>query len=183
MNGSRFCSIGRALINRGFLRGIRIFVILLFFALVCGASLWPVNSSSADEAPFAPTDTDPTLTLAWSSTAWQTTNDVAWGDWDGDGDLDLAFGNHGFDHVYENTGGGLVLAWVSNESSDTQGIAWGDWDGDGDLDLAAGARVYENVGGTLALNPAGGIGWDGGGAGDAAWGIGMGMATLIWPLV
>jgi len=79
---------------------------------------------------------------------------VAWGDWDADGDLDLAAGNY-YDRnrVYENDGLGmansLTSVWTSAETENTRSVAWGDWDGDGDLDLAAGGsgnanRVYEN---------------------------------------
>lgn len=64
---------------------------------------------------------------------------MVWGDWDGDGDLDLAAGNNGPNRVYENTGAGLnaVAAWSSSEADRTIGIAWGDYDNDGDLDLAS----------------------------------------------
>jgi hypothetical protein len=34
------------------------------------------------------------LSLAWSSTQYDDTRSVAWGNWDDDGDLDLAVGNH-----------------------------------------------------------------------------------------
>jgi hypothetical protein len=98
------------------------------------------------------------LSLAWSSPETDVTRSVAWGDWDGDGDLDLAVGNQGEpNRVYENDGGSLSLAWSSPETDDTRSVAWGDWDGDGDFDLAVGNcwgqvnRVYENDGGSLAL--------------------------------
>ena len=81
---------------------------------------------------------------------------MAWGDWDGDGDLDLAAGNSGVNRVYSNDGlgqpGSLASVWTSVDSVSTWSVAWGDWDGDGDLDLAAGNpygqanRVYENDG-------------------------------------
>jgi hypothetical protein len=86
-----------------------------------------------------------TLSLAWSSAEFEQTRSVAWGDWDGDGDLDLAVGNYGQPNwVYANTGGALVSAWTSAESDWTVSVAWGDWDGDGDLDLAAGNLSLEN---------------------------------------
>jgi len=95
----------------------------------------------------------------WSSTDWSDTYSVAWGDVDGDGDLDLAAGNRDYwfgggqpNHVYENDGGTLspTPAWTSFEADITSSVAWGDMDGDGDLDLAAGNqsgqnRVYRNV--------------------------------------
>ena len=95
------------------------------------------------------------LTPVWTSDNTDDhTHSVAWGDWDGDGDLDLAVGNVG-DHlagnrqankVYENDG--LGLADLPDSGLDlgrtyvnTTSVAWGDWDGDGDLDLAAGNAV------------------------------------------
>ena len=75
---------------------------------------------------------------------------MAWGDWDGDGDLDLAAGNdNSATRVYSNDGlgqpGSLTAAWASADTDNTFSVAWGDWDGDGDLDLAAGNHQYPNL--------------------------------------
>jgi hypothetical protein len=100
---------------------------------------------------------------AWSSAETEDTRAIAWGDWDQDGDLDLAVGNYGQpNHVYENEGGMLFLdppndlGWSSDEADLTTSVAWGDWNSDGDLDLAVGNdgepnHVYDNDGGTLTL--------------------------------
>ena len=106
---------------------------------------------------------------------------VAWGDYDGDGDLDLlvaGLGSHdiAFANLYRNTGGtfansGAVLLGLSRASA-----AWGDFDGDGDLDLAmtglttAGVpttRVYRNDGGTFTALAGSFLGVL---AGNIAWG-------------
>ena len=120
---------------------------------------------------------DPGNGFGWVSPDEKSTESVAWGDWDSDGDIDLAVGNWlQVNQVYENDGGTLRLdpingfGWESPEAEQTSDVDWGDWDGDGDLDLAADARVYENDGGTLLLDPDNGLGWDGGGGGTSvAW--------------
>ncbi len=90
----------------------------------------------------------------WANTSQKHSTSLAWGDWDNDGDLDLAIGNHDGNQrsrVYRNDSGTLVDAWQSpsNQPEKTRGVAWGDWDGDGDLDLALANddqenQVYEN---------------------------------------
>ncbi len=99
---------------------------------------------------------------SWASIPSNVTRDVAWGDFDGDGDLDLACANEGQSNtVYLNDGRRLsaVPIWTSGLQNSTTAVAWGDVDGDGDLDLAcANGRgrntLYINGSGMLASLPA-----------------------------
>ena len=86
---------------------------------------------------------------------------VAWGDYDGDGDLDAlvtGLGRIGYStKIYRNDGDGVftdINAWFPGIRYGTA-VAWGDYDNDGDLDLLiAGesvqqelfARIYRNDG-------------------------------------
>lgn len=115
--------------------------------------------------------------------------DAAWGDYDGDGDLDVAFAGG------QDTAGNLVSEVYRNDGSDTftdvgaglvgvggffgGSISWGDYDGDGDLDLVVtGDTNVLNDGGASAIvyrNDAGifvdvGAALDGVIDGRAAWG-------------
>ena len=64
---------------------------------------------------------------------------LAWGDYDNDGDLDLAVANTSNEDNYiaRNDGGGYFTKVVlTGTDGASQGLAWGDYDNDGDLDLA-----------------------------------------------
>src|SRR5258708_17045167 len=84
------------------------------------------------------------------------TTSVAWGDFNRDGYVDLAVGNHGQGtQIYENLNGQLHSnpVWTSPTQWNTTAIAWGDWNNDGQLDLAIGndgqpAQVFGNLGST-----------------------------------
>ena len=117
---------------------------------------------------------------------------VAWGDYDGDGDLDLVVTGEGVDikvgGVYRNDGaGGLTVdAAASAVVADVVGssVAWGDYDGDGDPDLVLSAggssfeccppaygELYRNDGaGGLTLDEAASAVIADGGFGSLAWG-------------
>lgn len=95
----------------------------------------------------------------WSPEPDHTTS-VAFGDVDGDFDLDLIVGNYGeSNRLYLNTGGELDLdtSW-SVDADLTSAVAWADINGDGPLDLVIASkdgpsRVYLNNGNTLETEP------------------------------
>jgi len=92
---------------------------------------------------------------------------AAWGDYDGDGDLDLVLtgqsANGRSSGLYRNDGSAFVQQNAPLTNVDDGAVAWGDYDGDGDLDLLLtghnGANpltnLYRNDSGNFtAINPA-----------------------------
>ncbi|MBS4029014.1 MAG: choice-of-anchor D domain-containing protein, partial [Ignavibacteriales bacterium] len=86
---------------------------------------------------------------------------VAWGDYDNDGDLDIALSGHNgttaVSKIYQNTGSGFTEVYAGSLSGGYySSIAWGDYDKDGDLDLLISQRhatnglgvskIYQNTG-------------------------------------
>ncbi len=98
----------------------------------------------------------PLFDTGWTSPEGGTCRDAAAGDFDGDGDLDIASSFDAQNMVYENNGSGSFSdAWTSAESENTMEVAWGDYDNDGDPDILVAsangpARIYKNTGGTFS---------------------------------
>lgn len=81
-------------------------------------------------------------------------SDLAWGDFDQDGDYDLAVGSDGVTALFRNDGGTLAAMPVSlpgysedsayDNTYDLRSLTWADFDNDGDLDLLIPSIFDEN---------------------------------------
>jgi len=92
-------------------------------------------------------------TPSWNTPGDLNFFDVALGDVDDDGDLDLAAYADDTVRLYRNTGGAFETtpAWTSTDATTFSGqVAWADAGGDGDLDLFSTLGLYVNTGGVLA---------------------------------
>ena len=110
---------------------------------------------------LGPASTAGTFTDTGAALTGVTTCSLAWGDYDNDGDLDLAVAGSGASAVitklYRNDGGSFVDTDAALTGVTTCSLAWGDYDNDGDLDLAvagSGAsavitKIYRNDGGSF----------------------------------
>lgn len=76
-----------------------------------------------------------------------TSCDAEWGDYDGDGDADLALSGNAngvfFTAVYRNDGGSFSQLSDAFEATAFGSVSWGDYDGDGDLDLLTTGGVLD----------------------------------------
>ena len=102
---------------------------------------------------------------------------LAWGDYDNDGDLDLAISGSLITRIYTNDNG-TFSNFIALTGLDYSSLAWGDYDNDGDLDLViaggTGASssstkitaIYTNKDGTFTQSHA----LKGVSSGSLAWG-------------
>ncbi len=147
-------------------------------------------TGDASSAPNAQTtdlwhnDTDGTFIEITTSLSGVAGSSVSWGDYDNDGDLDIALaGSHTsappefIAEVWRNDGGGTftdISAGLTGVQDGT--IAWGDYDNDGDLDIllvgdtgsGSMSKVYRNDSGATFTDT--GAELTGIGQGSAAWG-------------
>jgi len=106
---------------------------------------------------------------------------VAWGDYDGDGDPDLAVAysvRMGIG-LFRNDGDGGFVPVPDDEFARlprwTEGVSWADVDNDGDLDLFAATQddtpnaLFRNINGNLVLEEESGLSKDGTASTGACW--------------
>jgi len=156
--------------------------LVLLAAFVVSTS--PLEASDGHPVPAGPTGGPSAcsgdFTLAISSPTGVNFSDVAWGDYDDDGDLDILLSGHSANghvtEVWRNEDGisftqaVTIPAGIWNNS-----VAWGDYDDDGDLDIllagytdyASITQVWRNDGDTFALASTAPTGIS---EGDIAWG-------------
>ncbi len=100
-----------------------------------------------DACDASPTATSTgTLTDSGQALGSTQSNDATLGDFDGDGDLDIAFANKPANHLWLNDGlGTFTDSGQSLGTADSLSVAVADLDGDGDLDLTYGNKGANSV--------------------------------------
>lgn len=97
-----------------------------------------------NDGPAGPEEWDFSYTELPLGTLTTGESDMAWGDMDSDGDLDLVVGSVGETVIYRNNAGTLELTdivlpgyWEENSQAefDLRSLTWADFDNDGDPDL------------------------------------------------
>ncbi|MFH1377344.1 MAG: FG-GAP-like repeat-containing protein [Planctomycetota bacterium] len=118
----------------------------------------------------------PLFTEIYTGIAGREKCSLAWGDYDNDGDLDLAMAGTYNTQIYRNDGGVFVDIGAGLSGVTQCSLAWGDYDNDGDLDIVIAGysntegmmtRIYRNDVGVFTNINAGLIGIY---IGSPAWG-------------
>lgn len=92
--------------------------------------------------------------LLWEASQRHSTTSIAWGDYNGDGFLDLVLGGDDGLFLYENSAGQLADEAVWEARTDfVTSVAWQDLGSDGDLDLVTSNGIFLNEGGSLDAQP------------------------------
>ncbi len=114
------------------------------FLLACVAAVAPIAVGAvADEPPFQAVQAE--------LLAVPNSYSNAWGDYDNDGDADLAVSlGTGEVRLYRNDKGVLVSVGAAAGmpqagSHELRGLSWGDYDGDGDIDLLGGSTPTDKL--------------------------------------
>jgi hypothetical protein len=92
-------------------------------------------------------------TPSWMTPDSYNHSDVELGDFDYDGDLDIASYGEDHIHVYENVNGvlGTTATWSSTDATDFSGhVMWADIDKDNYPELFTSEGMYENANGVLS---------------------------------
>jgi hypothetical protein len=122
------------------------------FVAIAAASALAVFATSPPLAQLSAADAGPPFTSMQTELfAVPQSYSNAWGDYDNDGDLDLAVSlGSGEVRLYRNDKGvltsvGAQLGMPQTGSHELRGLSWGDYDGDGFIDLLGGSTPTDKL--------------------------------------